>query len=95
MNTSLKQDEGQFFTPYRLVDFIVSTLDIKTTIQKNLEEKKLEFIPTVIDYACGSEYFLNSYINEIKNVLIKMKFYLIMHIKIIRYNSTKSQSFFG
>ena len=60
LNTSLKQEAGQFFTPYPLVDFIVASLPIQKIIDKKIKELDRELAPTMIDYACGAGHFLIS-----------------------------------
>lgn len=72
LNTSLKQEEGQFFTPYPLVDFMVNSLDIKDRIEENLKKRNLDFVPKVIDYACGAGHFLISSMRAIQEVLVKI-----------------------
>ena len=73
LNTSLKQEEGQFFTPYPLVDFMVNALDIEERISQNLQKRNLDFVPKVIDYACGAGHFLISSMRAIQDVLVKIK----------------------
>lgn len=65
LNTSLKQEAGQFFTPYPLVDFMIDSIDIKERIQKNIKEGLRDFIPSMIDYACGAGHFLISGMSKI------------------------------
>lgn len=69
LNTSLKQEAGQFFTPYPMVDFMINSLDFEQRIKKNIQSKNPDFIPTVIDYACGAGHFLISAISAIQEVL--------------------------
>lgn len=69
LNTSLKQEEGQFFTPYPLVDYMVNSLDIKNRITLNLQKRNLDFVPKVIDFACGAGHFLISSMRAIQDVL--------------------------
>ncbi len=69
LNTSLKQEAGQFFTPYPLVDFMVKSLGIDNFITKKLANNEDDFIPAVIDYACGAGHFLISVMSEIQDVL--------------------------
>ena len=73
LNTSLKQEEGQFFTPYPLVDFMVNALDIENRIAQNLKKRNLDFVPKVIDYACGAGHFLISSMRAIQEVLSTIK----------------------
>lgn len=51
----MKQDEGQFFTPIQICEFIIYSLPLERT-------KPLR----VVDYACGAGHFLNVYANFIK-----------------------------
>lgn len=68
LNTSLKQEEGQFFTPYPLVDFMVNSLDFEERINLELQNRTLDFVPKVIDYACGAGHFLISAMTTIQNI---------------------------
>ncbi|RHZ36790.1 HsdM family class I SAM-dependent methyltransferase [endosymbiont GvMRE of Glomus versiforme] len=69
LNTSLKQEAGQFFTPYPIVDFMINSLPISNIIKKNIQQNKNEILPFFIDYACGSGHFLISYMNRIQQEL--------------------------
>lgn len=71
LNTSLKQEAGQFFTPYPLVDFMVYSLDVEHRIQQGLENGEADFVPKVIDYACGAGHFLISSMMNIQSILQK------------------------
>lgn len=59
----MKQDEGQFFTPIQICEFIVYSLPLETLVKQNSKPLK------VIDYACGAGHFLNTYANELKRYL--------------------------
>ena len=69
LNTSLKQEAGQFFTPYPLVDFMIESLPYSNYINKCLEEDKVDFIPHVIDYACGAGHFLISSMAKVQKLV--------------------------
>jgi len=69
LNTSLKQEAGQFFTPYPIVDFMINSLDFEQRIEIELKNSSRDFVPTVIDYACGAGHFLISAMTAIQNVL--------------------------
>ena len=56
LQKGMKQDEGQFFTPLQICEFIMYSLPIKEMLEKNPKLK-------VIDYACGAGHFLNTYAN--------------------------------
>ena len=73
LNTSLKQEAGQFFTPYPIVDFMINSLDFEQKIEKELQSGSRDFIPTVIDYACGAGHFLISAMTAIQNILSKIE----------------------
>ena len=59
LQKGMKQDEGQFFTPIQICEFIMYSLPLDE-IAKPLK---------VIDYACGAGHFLNTYANFIKQNL--------------------------
>lgn len=61
LQKGMKQDEGQFFTPIQICEFIVYSLPLDSM----LSTKPLK----VIDYACGAGHFLNTYANEIKRYI--------------------------
>lgn len=56
----MKQDEGQFFTPMPICEFIIHSLPLETMLEKGT--------PKVIDYACGAGHFLNTYANIISQM---------------------------
>ncbi|CAI2192171.1 14138_t:CDS:2 [Funneliformis geosporum] len=56
LNTSLKQEAGQFFTPPPLIDFMICSLPIKEIIKQNIQQNKNELLPLFIDYACAKDY---------------------------------------
>lgn len=68
LNTSIKQESGQFFTPVPIARFMISSLPIKEKIDKNIENGK-EILPTVIDYACGSGHFLTEYMDIVQGII--------------------------
>ncbi|MBK1991824.1 N-6 DNA methylase [Campylobacter sp. 2018MI35] len=63
LQKGMKQDEGQFFTPIQICEFIVYSLPLQTMLSENSKALK------VIDYACGAGHFLNTYANELKRYL--------------------------
>lgn len=65
LQKGMKQDEGQFFTPIQICEFIVYSLPLQTMLSENSKALK------VIDYACGAGHFLNTYANELKRYLKK------------------------
>lgn len=63
LNTSIKQESGQFFTPVPIAKFMISSLPIKETIHGNIQTNSKNILPLVIDYACGSGHFLTEYMD--------------------------------
>ncbi|MBQ3818476.1 MAG: N-6 DNA methylase, partial [Acetobacter sp.] len=61
LQKGMKQDEGQFFTPLPICEFIMYALPLKALLQKNPSLK-------VIDYACGAGHFLNTYANVVAQI---------------------------
>ena len=67
LDNSIKQSEGQFFTPIPITKFIVSSLPLENKIETSSDPLK------TIDYACGSGHFLNEYAHQIKPLVQKYK----------------------
>ncbi len=63
LQKGMKQDEGQFFTPIQICEFIMYSLPLHEMLSKNSKALR------VIDYACGAGHFLNTYANELKSYL--------------------------
>ncbi len=92
LSLGVKQSEGQFFTPVPITRFIVTSIPIKENILKNLEYRNDNFLPKVLDYACGSGHFLTESIDEIQQVIDSLdetKYY--SHInEYIKHNKFKT-----
>lgn len=71
LNTSMKQEAGQFFTPVPITRFIISSLPLKEFVQKRIDHKDSEILPAVIDYACGSGHFLTEYMDQMQSIIEK------------------------
>lgn len=69
LNTSLKQEAGQFFTPYPIVDFMIDSLPYKNLINSQIKQGKVQFVPNVIDYACGAGHFLISSMAKTQEII--------------------------
>lgn len=67
LNTGVKQEAGQFFTPIPLTRFILKSLPIKSIINKKISTKDPYILPHIIDYACGAGHFLTESIEEINS----------------------------
>jgi len=69
LSTSIKQEAGQFFTPVPITRFIISAMPLKSRVDTNVVMKTDDFLPTVIDYACGSGHFLTEYLEQMQNIV--------------------------
>lgn len=71
LNTSMKQEAGQFFTPVPITRFIISSLPIRESINDKIENGNddNDILPTVIDYAMGSGHFLTEYMEQVQNII--------------------------
>lgn len=65
LNTGVKQESGQFFTPIPLTRFILKSLPIDDIIQDKINSKDPYILPHIIDHACGAGHFLTESIEEI------------------------------
>ncbi|NIZ41261.1 restriction endonuclease subunit S [Entomospira entomophila] len=72
LNTGFKQESGQFFTPIPLVRFILNSLPIKEIIDYKLKKEPSNFLPYVIDFACGSGHFLTEAMDVIQHEVDKI-----------------------
>lgn len=69
LNTSIKQEVGQFFTPVPITRYIVSSLPIKEFIEKKLKTDDPDILPSVIDFACGTGHFLTEYMDKVQTII--------------------------
>lgn len=70
LTTGLKQEAGQFFTPVPIAKFIVKCLPLKEMIEDKINKEQVNnFLPTVMDYACGSGHFLTEAMDEIQEII--------------------------
>lgn len=69
LNTGFKQESGQFFTPVPLVRFILKSLPIQEIIAEKLKNNEDNFLPYLIDFACGSGHFLTEAMDIIQGVV--------------------------
>ena len=68
LNTSIKQESGQFFTPVPLCRFIITSLPIKDIVLRKINSKD-EVLPFAIDYACGTGHFLTEYMDYVQKII--------------------------
>ncbi|MCD4746733.1 MAG: N-6 DNA methylase, partial [Bacteroidales bacterium] len=69
LETGYKQSEGQFFTPTPIARYIISSIPLNEIIHRKIGNKEKRFLPTVIDFACGSGHFLTEAIEEIQELI--------------------------
>jgi type I restriction enzyme M protein len=69
LNTSMKQEAGQFFTPVPITRFIISSMPLRDFVQKKIDAKEENPLPTIIDYACGSGHFLTEYMSTMQKII--------------------------
>ena len=69
LNTSIKQESGQFFTPLPVAKFMISSLPIREKIDEKIKANKKEILPTMIDYACGAGHFLTEYMDIVQGII--------------------------
>lgn len=70
LNTSMKQEAGQFFTPTPVAHYIISCLPLKEFIIEKLKKGNSDgILPTVIDFACGTGHFLTEYMDMIQSII--------------------------
>ena len=52
-----------------IVDFMIKSLPIKEQMKENIQNSSIDFLPKMIDNACGSGHFLISFMDEIQNFI--------------------------
>ncbi|MDN5103809.1 restriction endonuclease subunit S, partial [Aliarcobacter butzleri] len=72
LNTGLKQESGQFFTPVPVAKFISSSIPLQEIIEEKINKGEVNFLPYVIDYAAGSGHFLTEAMDEIQHIIENM-----------------------
>ncbi|MCT7596131.1 restriction endonuclease subunit S [Aliarcobacter butzleri] len=72
LNTGLKQESGQFFTPVPVAKFISSSIPLQEIIEEKINAGEINFLPYVIDYAAGSGHFLTEVMDEIQHIIEDM-----------------------
>lgn len=73
LNTGIKQESGQFFTPIPLAHFICKSLPVEQIIEKKNASKEQTPLPYVIDYASGSGHFLTEMMMCIDDCVKQLK----------------------
>ena len=65
LDTGIKQEVGQFFTPVPITHFICSCLPIEEIIKEKNANRENFILPYVIDYASGSGHFITEMMESI------------------------------
>lgn len=73
LNIGVKQEAGQFFTPIPIASFICKSIPFEQIIDRKIKAKDPNFLPYVIDYACGSGHFLTEAMDRIDRILTNIK----------------------
>jgi len=75
LNTSMKQESGQFFTPIPVTRFIIKSLPFREIIDKKVNEgNEVDLLPRIIDYAAGSGHFLTEIMYDIQKHIEGLKY---------------------
>jgi type I restriction enzyme M protein len=69
LNSSIKQESGQFFTPVPIARFMVSALPLKDIIDENVRKDRDLLLPVMVDYACGAGHFLTEYMDVLQDII--------------------------
>ncbi len=72
LNTGIKQEEGQFFTPVPIAQFVCKCLPIKRIIERKNNQSEINILPYFLDYASGAGHFVTEIMEEINNVISKL-----------------------
>lgn len=73
LNTGIKQEAGQFFTPLPIAEFVTRSLPISEIIENKIKNDELHILPYCIDYASGAGHFLTSLMDEINKEISQIK----------------------
>lgn len=65
LNTGIKQEVGQFFTPVPIAQFICKSLPIQDIITEKINTDEINILPYCIDYSSGAGHFLTEIMGEI------------------------------
>jgi len=69
LNIGVKQEAGQFFTPIPITSFVCKSIPFEDIVAKKISEKLPDFLPYIIDYACGSGHFLTESMERVDKIL--------------------------
>lgn len=69
LNTSVKQEAGQFFTPIPIARFLIDSLPLRAMIDTKIKANDANFLPYFLDYASGSGHFLTEGMDRIDRIV--------------------------
>lgn len=69
LNTGIKQEQGQFFTPVPIAQFISKSLPIWEIIKERNNNEEIHILPYCIDYASGAGHFLTEIMAEVNGYI--------------------------
>ena len=69
LSHGVKQSEGQFFTPIPIVRFMILSIGLEKIIEHKLTQEQINFLPKIMDFACGSGHFLTESIDELQKII--------------------------
>ncbi len=69
LNTGIKQEVGQFFTPVPIAQFISKSLPIWEIIKEKNNKEEIHILPYCMDYASGAGHFLTEIMEEINHYI--------------------------
>lgn len=72
LSTSVKQEQGQYFTPIPLARFVLHSLPIERLVNDKVSADDPNFLPYMIDYAAGAGHFLTEGMDVVDQVVSKI-----------------------
>lgn len=71
LNTSVKQEAGQFFTPIPIARFVIDSLPLQAMIDAKIKANDANFLPYFLDFASGSGHFMTEGMDRIDRMAKK------------------------
>lgn len=71
LNTSVKQEAGQFFTPIPIARFVIDSLPLQAMINAKIKANNANFLPYFLDFASGSGHFMTEGMDRIDRMVKK------------------------
>ncbi|HBF3877917.1 TPA: N-6 DNA methylase [Clostridioides difficile] len=93
LNTSIKQEVGQYFTPVPIAKFIITSLPIEEVICRKVATDEQNVLPYTIDFASGSGHFLTEFMDELQLIINSYDTNNMRPTLKITFNSWKNNEF--